>query len=276
MSDPDAPPVALVTGAGRGIGRAVAEELAGRGWDVLAGVRRPDAVEAPVGTRVVRLDVDDPDPSVLPDRLHLLVNNAGVDTDNLPVEAVPADEWERVFRTNVFAVAELTRLALPALRAGAPSVVCNLTSAGLAVPMPFFGVYRASKAAVSALSETLAVELAPLGVRVVEILPGPVDTDMLAESATVPEAAGVDGYRPLAELIARLRPATDDQKVPATQAAVAIVDHVESARSAEPGAVPLRGSCDPVGTEVLRTWQATPDEDHIGLFMEVFRPPARP
>ena len=271
-----AAPVALVSGAGRGIGRAVAEELASRGWDVVAGVRRPGAVDPPARTRVVRLDVDAPDPAVVPDRLELLVNNAGVDTDNLPVEAVPASEWERVFRTNVFGVAELTRLALPALRAGAPSVVCNLTSAGLAVPMPFFGVYRASKAAVSALSETLAVEVAPLGIRVVEILPGPVDTDMLAGSATVPEAAGVDGYRALAELIAELRPATDDQKVPAQQAAAAIVDHVEAARAAAPGAVPLRGSCDPVGTDVVRTWQDTPDQAHIGLFMEVFRPPSGP
>ncbi len=267
-------PVALVTGAGRGIGRAVAEELAARGWDVLAGVRRPEDVAAPAGTTVVRLDVDEPDPSVVPERLELLVNNAGVDTANLPVEAVPADEWARVFRTNVLGLAEVTRLALPALRAGAPSVLCNLTSAGLSVPMPFFGVYRASKAAVSALSETLAVELAPLGVRVVEILPGPVDTDMLAESATIPEAVGVDGYGPLASLIAELRPATDDQRVPAASAAVAIVDRIEASRAAAPGEVPLRASCDPVGTDVVRTWQDTPDEAHLRLFMEVFRPPA--
>ena len=176
-------PTALVTGASRGIGRAVATELARRGWEVLAGMRRPDGPEPgdlPDGVRVVRLDVDDPDPAVIPDELQLLVNNAGVDTGNLPVEVVPTDEWRRVFATNVFGLAEVTRLALPALRAGAPSVVCNVTSAGLAVPVPFFGVYRASKAAVSALSETLATELAPLGVRVVEVLPGPVDTDMLA------------------------------------------------------------------------------------------------
>jgi NAD(P)-dependent dehydrogenase (short-subunit alcohol dehydrogenase family) len=265
-------PTALVTGAGRGIGRAVALELADRGWDVLAGVRRPDAVDLPDGITVVGLDVDGPDPSVVPDRLELLVNNAGVDTANVPVEAVPPEEWERVFRTNVFGTVRLIHLALPALRAAAPSVVCNLTTAGLAVPMPFFGVYRASKAAVSALSETLAVEVAPLGIRVVEIMPGPVDTDMLAESATVPEAVGVDGYRDLAELVAQLRPATDEQKVPAAEAAVAIVDAVEAARAAPPGAVPLRRSTDPVGTSVMEAWQNTPDEDHLRFFLDVFRP----
>jgi len=263
---------ALVTGASRGIGHAVAVELDRRGWDVTAGVRTPDPVDLPDGVRVVRLDVEDPDPAVVPDRLQLLVNNAGVDTDNLPVEAVAADEWRRVFATNVFGLAEVTRLSLPALRSGAPSVVCNVTSAGLAVPVPFFGVYRASKAAVSALSETLATELAPLGIRVVEVLPGPVDTDMLARSATVPEAAGVDGYRPLAEHMAALRPATDGRAVPAAAAAAAIVDAVEAARAAEPGAVPLRHTCDPVGRDVVRAWQDTPDEDHIRLFHEVFRP----
>ena len=263
---------ALVTGAGRGIGRAIALELAERGWDVVAGVRSPDVVDLPTGITVARLDVDEPDPVVIPARLNLLVNNAGVDTDNLPVEAVSTGEWQRVFRTNVFGLAELTRLSLPALRAAAPSVICNLTSAGLAVPMPFFGVYRASKAAVSALSETLAVELAPLGIRVVEIQPGPVDTDMLAESATVPEAAGIDGYGPLAELIAQLRPATDDQRVPATEAAARIVDAVEAARAAPPGDVPLRHSTDPVGSGVMSAWQNTPDEQHLRFFMDVFRP----
>lgn len=272
IADGGVRPAALVTGASRGIGHALAVELDRRGWEVTAGVRAPEGVDLPDGVQVVRLDVDEPDPAVVPDRLALLVNNAGVDTDNLPLEAVPTDEWRRVFATNVFGLAEVTRLALPALRAGAPSVVCNVTSAGLAVPVPFFGVYRASKAAVSALSETLATELAPLGVRVVEILPGPVDTDMLAASATVPEAAGVNGYRPLAEHVAALRPATDGRAVSASTAAAGIVDAVEAARAAEPGGVPLRQTCDPVGAEVVGPWQDLPDDDYQRMFYEVFRP----
>jgi NAD(P)-dependent dehydrogenase (short-subunit alcohol dehydrogenase family) len=270
--DPAAVPTAVVTGASRGIGHAVAVELDRRGWDVIAGVRNPAAVDLPDSVRVVHLDVTDPDPSILPDRFELLVNNAGVDTDNLPVEAVSTDEWRRVFDTNVFGLVTVTRLSLPGLRAGAPSVVCNVTSAGLAVPVPFFAVYRASKAAVSALSETLATELAPLGVRVVEILPGPVDTDMLAASATVPEGVDIDGYRPLAEHMAVLRPATDAQAVPASVAAAGIVDAVEAARAAEPGGVPLRHTCDAVGGDVVRPWQDTPDDAYQRMFFEVFRP----
>jgi NAD(P)-dependent dehydrogenase (short-subunit alcohol dehydrogenase family) len=275
MAAPASPPTALVTGASRGIGRAVAAELAARGWQVSAGVRRPEAAPPDAfgaGVRVVRLDVTAPDPDAIPPELQLLVNNAGVDTANLPVEAVPAEEWRRVLETNVVGLAETTRLALPALRAGAPSVVCNVTSAGLAVPVPFFAVYRASKAAVSALSETLRSEVAPLGVRVVEVLPGPIDTDMLAESATVPEAVAIDGYRALAEHMAALRPATDDQRVPPARAAAAIVDAVEAARAAPVGAVPLRHTCDPVGAAVTTAWQDTPDEEHLAAFVEVFRP----
>jgi NAD(P)-dependent dehydrogenase (short-subunit alcohol dehydrogenase family) len=253
----------------------VAVELAARGWSVLAGARRPEDLEGgalPDGVLPVRLDVTAPDPAVMPGELQLLVNNAGVDTANLPVEAVPDDEWQRVFDTNVFGLAAVTRLALPALRAGAPSVVCNVTTAGLAVPVPFFAVYRGAKAAVSAMSETLRAEVAPLGVRVVEILPGPVDTDMLADSSLLPEAVDVGGYEALARHMAALRPATDARKVTAPEAAAAVVDVVEAARERPVGAVPLRHGCDPVGRELVRAWQDTPDEDFLGAFVDLFRP----
>jgi NAD(P)-dependent dehydrogenase (short-subunit alcohol dehydrogenase family) len=114
--------------------------------------------------------------------------------------------------------------------------------------------------------------VAPLGIRVVEILPGPVDTDMLAQSATVPEGIDIDGYRPLADLMAVLRPSTDAQAVPPASAAAAIVDAVEAARAAPPGGVPLRHTCDPAGADVVGPWQAMADDDYQRMFFEVFRP----
>ena len=270
-SPPEAP-VALVTGAARGIGRALTAELARRGWRVLAGVRRPPEVPLPEGVEEVRLDVTQPDPATFPERLDALVNNAGVDPPNLPLESLGAEQWRSVLDTNVVGVAEVTRLALPALRSGTAPVVVNLTSAGLAVPMPFFSLYRASKAAVSAMSESLAVELAPVGVRVVEVMPGPVLTDMLAGSATVAEEIEQPGYRAMADLVEALRPATDGRAVPAESAASAIADSIDSARAVEPGAVPLRHFCDEVGAEIGRAWQQTPDEEHIAAFRAVFAP----
>jgi NAD(P)-dependent dehydrogenase (short-subunit alcohol dehydrogenase family) len=265
-------PVALVTGAGRGIGRGVAGELASRGWRVFGGVRREPAEPLPDGVELVHLDVTDPDPTVIPRHLDALVNNAGVDPANVPLECTTAAEWRRVLDTNVVGVAEVTRLALPSLRRGSDAVLVNVTSAGLAVPMPFFGLYRASKAAVSALSESLATELAPLGIRVVEVMPGPVDTDMLAASGTHPGDIEADGYGELAELVAALRPATDERAVGVAVAASAIADSIEEARAAPPGGVPLRQFCDEVGSEVVGAWQATPDEQHIAAFRSVFTP----
>ncbi len=200
---------ALVTGASRGLGRALALELARRGFDVIASMRDPRVGEAcfvQAGAearriRVLRLDVTQPETFALPERLSLLVNNAGVETAYLPVEHAPLAAWREVFETNLFGLAELTRRAIPALRAAGGGVIANVTSPSLLFPMPFYAIYRASKAAVAALGESLAAELLPFGIRVIELLPGPIETDMLAGSDREPEAAGYEGYAALARWV---------------------------------------------------------------------------
>lgn len=174
---------ALVTGASRGIGRAVALELARRGFDTIATMRDPAAgaglaAESDGRLEVRRLDVTDPSTFDLPGDLRVLVNNAGIDTDYLPVEHADIGDWRRMFETNVFGMVALTAAAIPVLRANRPSVVCNVTSSSIIAAVPFFSAYRASKAAASAFGDSLRVEVAPFGIRVVEILPGPIDTDM--------------------------------------------------------------------------------------------------
>src|SRR5579871_3238715 len=124
---------ALVTGASRGIGRAVALELARRGFDTIATMRDPAAgagmaEEATGRLRVRRLDVTDPATFDLPEDLKVLVNNAGVDTDYLPVEHANIGDWRRMFETNVFGTVALTSAAIGILRHNRPSVVCNVTS----------------------------------------------------------------------------------------------------------------------------------------------------
>src|SRR5947207_10326982 len=96
---------ALVTGASRGIGRAVAIELAQRGFDVVAAMRQPaDGADlAGLGTGhidVTRLDVCDPSTYAIPNDLRVLVNNAGADGDHVPVEHADVDEWRSIFETN--------------------------------------------------------------------------------------------------------------------------------------------------------------------------------
>ena len=85
---------------------------------------------------------------------------------------VDVDRMRELFETNVFGLVEVTRRALPALRASGGGVICNVTSCSVLAPMPLFAAYRASKAAVGAFGESLRVEVAPAGIRVLEVMPG--------------------------------------------------------------------------------------------------------
>jgi len=251
---------ALVTGASRGIGRAIALELAERGFETVATMRDPDvgatmAAETSGRLEVRRLDVTDPSTFEFPADLRVLVNNAGIDTDYLPVEHANMDDWRRMFETNVFGVVALTSAAIPTLRANQPSVVCTVTSSSIIASVPFFSAYRASKAAASAFGDSLRVELAPFGVRVVEILPGPIDTDMFRLSTGEQGAARFADYRPLADVSASLRREhADPRVVPAPVAASTIVDAILDSTG------PMRYGCDPISLELLELWRQSDDE----------------
>ena len=99
----------------------------------------------------------------------------------------------------MFGLVEVTKRAIPIMRAGGGGVICNVTSSSTLAPVPFLGAYRASKAAVSAIGESLRAEVAPFGIRVVEIMPGPIETDMLAISDQPAAAIEHEPYRELAE-----------------------------------------------------------------------------
>jgi NAD(P)-dependent dehydrogenase (short-subunit alcohol dehydrogenase family) len=252
--------VALVTGASRGIGRAVAVELARLGFEVVGGVRtRSEDTEFVGGLgpnggslRTTRLDVTDPASILVPEGLRVLVNNAGIEREYLPVEHAPIDDWREVFETNVFGLVETTRRAIPELRRNGGGVICNVTSSSLLVPVPFYAVYRASKAAVTALGESLAAELAPFGIRVIEILPGPIDTDMLAASDRLPEGARYPGYEQMANDTLEGRRSVEDMITSPESAARAICEAIlDDHRS-------LRRACDPLGRTLLDAWCSDP------------------
>jgi len=251
---------ALVTGASRGIGRAVALELANRGFDTVATMRDPDAgasiaEEAAGRLTVRRLDVTDPSTFDVPDDLRVLVNNAGIDTDYLPVEHANIDDWRRMFETNVFGVVSLTAAAIPTLRANQPAVVCNVTSSSIIASVPFFSAYRASKAAASAFGDSLRVEVAPFGIRVVEIMPGPVDTDMFRLSTGEADATRFADYRSLAGVATTLRREhADPRVVEPAEAATAVVDAILDSSG------PMRYGCDPISLELLDLWRQCDDE----------------
>src|ERR1700712_3572007 len=175
-------PLALVTGASRGIGAAVAAALAPT-HDLLLGGRDGAAlsgVATQLGARALPWPVDLTDPAALAgateriDELDVLVHSAGVGLLGT-VEELDGDTWRRQFEVNVVAVAELTRLLLPALRATRGTVVCVNSGAGLAARAGW-GSYAASKFALRAFADALRAEEPAL--RVCSVHPGRVDTEM--------------------------------------------------------------------------------------------------
>ncbi|HEY1738059.1 MAG TPA: SDR family NAD(P)-dependent oxidoreductase [Acidimicrobiia bacterium] len=249
---------ALVTGASRGIGRAVALEFAARGWDTVATMRDPAHgadIEGP-RLRVARLDVTDPATIEIPSTLRVLVNNAGVETENLPVEHSEVDEqWRYMFDTNVFGLVRVTQRAVPALRANGGGVIANVTSSSVLAPVPFMAIYRASKAAVIAMNESLAAEVARFGIRVVDVMPGPIITDMLKKSEQPAAGIRFEEYRQLAESMWKTRQQILDQYTPAEEAARRIVDTIESADA------PLtRVGCDDMADGMVAAWKSQPHD----------------
>jgi NAD(P)-dependent dehydrogenase (short-subunit alcohol dehydrogenase family) len=178
----------LVTGANRGIGRALVEEALRRGAQrVYAGARRPVAHADP-RVSVVRLDVTDTAQvrraADEVESLDVLVNNAGVALyDDLTELAV----LEQHLAVNLFGTYGVVRAFLPALVRTRGAIVNNLSVNALA-PLPLIPAYSISKAAALSLTQSLRVLLAAQGVRVHAVLTGPVDTDM-TRGLEIPKAS---------------------------------------------------------------------------------------
>jgi NADP-dependent 3-hydroxy acid dehydrogenase YdfG len=201
VTSPDLRPLALVTGASRGIGAAVARALA-PGHNLLLGGRDTSALEALAqelpGARPWPVDLTDSatvaEAAGGIERLDVLVHSAGVGLLGTVAETTAAT-WRQQFEINVVAVAELTRLLLPALRAARGRVVLLNSGAGLTARAGWAS-YAASKFALRAFADALRAEESGHGVRVTSLHPGRVDTDM--QRGVVAQEGGE--YRPEAYL----------------------------------------------------------------------------
>lgn len=263
--------LAVVTGASRGIGKAVALEFLNRGYEVLATVRAPEAGKALVeaaGDAADRLswaevDIARPGDFTYPAATRILVNNAGYRGPYLAMEDSTQDEWRTAIEINVLGTAEMIRRVIPVLRAGGGGTICNVTSSSLLIPMPFFSVYRATKAAVSALGETLRSELEPLGIRVLEIMPGAIDTDMARDSLMyrAPEAADNPVYAERAQRLQGFSAAAAASITSAESAAKDVVDAVTG------GEDTLRFGCDDGSRGLLARWRSGSDEEMMKPFV---------
>jgi NAD(P)-dependent dehydrogenase (short-subunit alcohol dehydrogenase family) len=183
-------PVAIITGASRGLGLALARALNERGWRLVLDARGEDAlkkVEAELGARVTAIAGDVSDAAhrdallaAAGQPVELLVNNASLlgPSPQPALADYPLGELERVYQVNVFAPLALTRLVLPRLAAGA--VILNVSSDAAVEPYEGWGGYGSSKAALDQLSAILAVEHHAL--RIYSVDPGDMRTQMHQEA----------------------------------------------------------------------------------------------
>ncbi len=175
----------LITGCSTGIGRATAERLASRGWNVYATARNVESIAdlASSGCKTLALDVCDEASmraAVLAVQLAegavgVLINNAGYGLEGA-FEEVPMMDIRRQFETNVFGLIAMTKLVLPAMRRQRWGRIVNLSSMGGKLTFPGGSYYHATKHAVEALSDALRFEVKGFGIDVIVIEPGPIKT----------------------------------------------------------------------------------------------------
>ena len=213
-------PVVLITGASSGIGHATALALAARGWIVYGAARRVDRMQEleAAGCQVIAMDVTD-DASLRAGvdriireqrRVDVLVNNAGYGSYGA-LEDVPIDEARRQFEVNVFGLARLSQLVIPTMRALGRGRIINVSSIGGRIYEPIGSWYHATKFAVEGLSDSLRIELAPHGIDVVIIQPGPIRTEWNSISRrSAEEYSGAGPYAAQARALVRNYERVDD------------------------------------------------------------------
>jgi NAD(P)-dependent dehydrogenase (short-subunit alcohol dehydrogenase family) len=174
------PRTALVTGASSGIGAAVAAALAGRGWRVFGTTRNPNDVRSPIaGVDYVGLELVDYSSieacAAAVGDVDVLVNNAG-ESQSGPIEELPMDAVERLFRLNVFGPVRLTQLLLPGMRVRGYGRVVMVGSMLASFPLAYRSSYVATKAAIKGFAMAARREVAPFGVGVTTVEPGSINT----------------------------------------------------------------------------------------------------
>jgi NAD(P)-dependent dehydrogenase (short-subunit alcohol dehydrogenase family) len=241
----------LITGASRGIGRAIAVELSARGHDVVATARDVDALADVPAVQRLALDVtvqESVDAAIAAaEPVDVLVSNAGA-TVRAPIETVPVVEVQRLFDLNTFGALRVAQAVLPGMRERGHGKIVFISSIQGRIAIPLIGPYAASKWALEAIAETLAIEARPFGISVHLMQPGAV-----ASGGSERAQSFLDDdnpYRPLLDQLAGFR--AEPVGVEAVASSVAAVLDDEDA--------PLRIPVGAAASRLLAARQAAPDD----------------
>lgn len=195
----------LITGCSSGFGLETARCFLDRGWRVVATMRTPRAVDLPASDRLRVLALDVTDPRSIQRAVEaagpvdVLVNNAGIGWLN-PLEGTPMAVARETFETNTLGTMAMTQAVLPQFRERKAGVVVNVTSSVTLKPLHLLSVYTASKAAVNAFTESLALELEPFDVRVRLVIPGRSPETPFSQNARARMQDGIpEAYADLAQ-----------------------------------------------------------------------------
>jgi len=178
----------LITGCSSGFGLETARYFLDQGWRVIATMRTPRTDLLPPSDRLKLIALDVTDAASIARAVQeagpidVLVNNAGIGMLNA-LEGTPMEVTRDVFATNTLGTIAMTQALLPQFRERKAGVVINVTSSVTLKSLPLLSVYTASKAAVNAFTESLALELAQFGVRACLVLPGRAPTTRFGENA---------------------------------------------------------------------------------------------
>ena len=203
MSSPA--PTWFITGASSGLGRALAEAVLARGWRAAMTARRPETLAdltAEHGDRALALALDVTDSNSIAGAVHdaethfgvidVLVNNAGYGAVG-SLEDLPIEDIEQLMRTNFLGAVNACQMVLPLMREQGHGKIILVSSIGARIATPGAAVYYASKAAVSALAESLAMEVGPFNIQVTAVEPGGMKT-RFAEPASLKVATYDPAY----------------------------------------------------------------------------------
>lgn len=206
----------LITGCSTGIGRATAEYLAEKGWNVYATARRLESIQdlEAKGCKILPLDVTDEASMEAAVRtvedaegaVGVLINNAGYSQSGA-VESVKLDDIRAQFETNVFGLVRMCQLVLPKMREQGWGKIVNVSSMGGRLTFPGGGIYHGTKHAVEAISDALRFEVRGFGVDVIVIEPGLIRTQF-ADAAVSKIESGTTANGPYAEFNTAVADAT--------------------------------------------------------------------